>query len=62
MKAAGIDIIAAEMLKCGGDVVTKCMVNICQVAWKGGGASKLDKSHRCPSIQREGPEGGVWEL
>ncbi len=31
-KAAGIDGITAEMLKCGGGVVTKWMVKICQVA------------------------------
>ncbi len=24
------------MLKCGGDIVTKWMVKICQVAWEGG--------------------------
>ncbi len=35
-KAAGTDGITAEMLKCGGDVVTKWMVKICQVAWAGG--------------------------
>ncbi len=35
-KAAGIDGITAEMLKCGGDVVTKWMVKICHVAWEGG--------------------------
>ncbi len=28
----------------------------------GGGASRLDKSHHCPSLQREGQERGVWEL
>ncbi len=33
--AAGIDGITAEMLKCGGDIVTKWMVKICQVAWEG---------------------------
>ncbi len=27
-----------------------------------GGASRLDKSHHCPSLQSEGQEGGVWEL
>ncbi len=34
-KAAGIDGIEAEMFKCGGDVITKWMVKICQVAWEG---------------------------
>ncbi len=33
-KAAGIDGITAEMLKCG-DGVTKWMVMICEVAWRG---------------------------
>ncbi len=28
----------------------------------GGGASRLDKSHHSPSLQREGQERGVWEL
>ncbi len=31
-----VDGITAEMLKCGGDIVTKWMVKICQVAWEGG--------------------------
>ncbi len=31
-KAAGIDGITAGMVKCGGDVITKWMVKICQVA------------------------------
>ncbi len=34
-KAEGIDGITTKMLKCGGDVVTKWMVKICQVARNG---------------------------
>ncbi len=59
MRANGI---TEEMLKCGGDVVTKWMVMICQMAWEGGGASRLGKCHHCHSLQREGQERGVWEL
>ena len=32
-KAAGIDGVTAEILKCGRDVVTKWMVEVCQMAW-----------------------------
>ncbi len=49
-KAEGIDGITAEMLKRGGDIVRE------------GGASRLDRSHHCLSLQREGQERGVWEL
>ncbi len=36
------------MLKCGGDVVTKWMVKISQVAWEGG-ASRLEQK---PSLSQ----------
>ncbi len=44
------------MLKCG-DVVTKWMAKICELAWgEGRGSSRLEKRHHCPSLQGEGQE------
>ena len=33
-KAAGIDGITPEMLRCGGDVVVEWMLLICKLAWR----------------------------
>ncbi len=56
-KAAGIDGITAEMLKCGGDVVTKWMVKISKVAWERGGCQQTGQK---PSLSQytKGREGG----
>ncbi len=56
-KAAGMDGITAEMLKCGGDVVTKWMVTICQVAWERRGCQQTGRK---PSLSQytKGSGGG----
>ncbi len=46
------------MLKCGGDVVTKWMVKICQVAWLGGGVpADWTKAIIVPAYKGKGRRG-----
>ncbi len=56
-KQKGIDGITAEMLKCGGDVVTKWMVQICQVAWEGGVPADWTKATTVPVYKGKGRRG-----
>ncbi len=53
------------MLKCGGDIVTKWMVNICQVAWEGEGVpADWTKAIIIPVYKgrREAGEGSVGAI
>ncbi len=47
------------MLKCAGDVVTKWMVKMCQVAWEGGGPEEWAKAKAItvPVYKRKGRKG-----
>ncbi len=50
------------MLKCGGDVVIKWMVKICQMAWEGGVPADWIKAIIVPVYKGKGRRGSVGAI